>query len=239
MTRLSPRAVLTGTVLLLVACAGRGTAPGLSPAPADAYAPCWAPDSAVAEGGQHSERCWRAVEADLLARSDGGATRTEEGIVVRTGQGVEVMEDDTASADEFVRYRYGGYLPAVHQHLVHADYYEGGAVVAVDARTGNQADLLALPAVSPDSLRLAAANVDLVAAYTSSGLQVWRVTPTGLELEWALDGGGRWGASAPHWLSPDRVTFVFHTLDESTMELRGRPAVLDLRRDGINLRLEP
>ena len=203
--------------------------------PADAYAACWAPDSAAA----NTDRCWRAVEETLLGRSAGRVLRTPTGLVIRTDSGVETLEDDTLSADAFVRYRYGGYLPSVWQHLVHADYYEGGAVLAVDGRNGNQADLLALPAVSPDSARLAAVNTDLVAAYTPSGLQVWRVTPAGLELEWALDGGVRWGASAPRWVAPDRLAFVFHTLDQTTMELRGQPAVLELRRDGITLRLEP
>ena len=222
--------------MTLSCCAGGGAVPALSPAPADAYAACWAPDSGAPSPGDQ-DRCWREVEESLLVQSEGRAVRTEAGIAIRTEQGVEVLEDDTTSADAFVRYRYGGYRPAVTQHLVHADLYEGRAVIAVDARTGNQVDLLAMPAVSPDSARLAAANADLVAAYTASGLQVWRVATTGLELEWALDGGGRWGASAPQWLSPDRLAFVFHTLDETTMHLRNQPAVLELRRDGITLRL--
>jgi hypothetical protein len=121
MIRRTAHAALTGMVVMLVACAGRGTAPALSPAPADAYAPCWAPDPAADQAEGHSDRCWRAVEAELLARSDGRAIRTEEGIVVRTEHGVEVMEDDTASADEFVRYRYGGYLPAVRLQILHDD----------------------------------------------------------------------------------------------------------------------
>ena len=233
--RRAARMPATAVLVALAGCAGGGAVPELSPAPADAYAACWQPDSGAARGDP--ELCWRGVEESLLVGSDGRATRTEAGIAIRTEQGVEVLEDDTTSADTFVRYRYGGYRPAVRQHLVHADFYEGRAVVAVDARTGNQADLLDLPSVSPDSARLAAANVDLVAAYTPSGLQVWRVTTTGLELEWALDGGGRWGASAPNWLSPDRLAFVFHTLDETTMDLRNQPAVLELRRDGITLRL--
>jgi hypothetical protein len=230
------RVPATALLVTLAGCAGGGGVPALSPAPADAYAACWAPDSGAPAPGDR-DRCWREVEERLLVQSDGRADRTEAGIAIRTEHGVEVLENDTTSGDEFVRYRYGGYRPSVRQHLVHADFYEGRAVVAVDARTGNQADLLDLPAVSPDSARLAAANVDLVAAYTPSGLQVWRVTTTGLELEWALDGGGRWGASAPQWLSPDRLAFVFHTLDEATMDLRNQPAVLELRRDGITLRL--
>ena len=223
-------------LVALAGCAGGGGIPELLPAPADAYGACWEPDSGAAAVA-NQDRCWREVEESLLVRSDGRAARTKAGIAIRTAQGLEVLEDDTTSADTFVRYRYGGYRPSVRQHLVHADFYEGRAVVAVDARTGNRVDLLDLPAVSPDSARLAAANVDLVAAYTESGLQVWRVTTTGLELEWALDGGGRWGASVPQWLSPERLAFVFHTLDEATMDLRDQPAILELRRDGITLRL--
>lgn len=232
LTRVPPSVL----VMAIAGCAGGGGAgvPELSPAPVDDYAACSEPDTAAAAD---PDRCWREVEGRLLIQSDGRAIRTEAGIAIRTEDGVEVLEDDTTSADEFVRYRYGGYRPEVRQHLVHADFYEGHAVVAVDARTGSQTDLLDLPAVSPDSARLAAANVDLVAAYTPSGLQVWRVTPTGLEVEWALDGGGRWGASAPKWISADRLAFVFHTLDEATMELRNQPAVLELRRDGMTVRL--
>jgi hypothetical protein len=178
------------------------------------------------------------VEARLVAEAGGRVRRTGARLELR-GADTVVAEftDQTAEGEEFVRYRYGGWLARAAQHVVLVDLYEGAGVVAVDGRTGRMAELLGRPELSPDGARVAAANADLVAAYTDSGLQVWRVTAEGLELEWGLDGGGRWGGSAARWLAPDRLAFTFHTLDPATLDLQGRPAVLELRPDGFAVRL--
>lgn len=231
------------SLVLLGGCASRGgtslPAPDLADADADAdadpYARCWVTDPGPAED---PTRCLREVEARLLAEAAGRARRSGSRLELRAADTmIAEFADQSGEGEEFVRYRYGGWLPRVAQHVVQVDLYEGAGVVAVDGRSGRVAELLGRPEVSPDGGRVAAVNVDLVAAYTESGLQVWRVTPEGLELEWALDGGGRWGGSAPRWLTPDRLAFTFHTLEPSTMELRGRPATVELRPDGFTVRL--
>lgn len=234
------RAALLALLGLLGGCAARGGAAPPAPeagAPADdPYAACAAADAAPAGD---PVRCLREVEARLIAEAAGRARRAGSRLELRVADaGTAAFADREEEGDEFVRYRYGGWHAQIAHHVVLADFYEGGGVIAVDGRTGRTAELLGLPAVSPDGARLAAANTDLVAAYTGSGLQVWRVLPGGLELEWALEGGGRWGGAAPRWLAADRLAFTFHTLDPATMELRARPAVMELRDDGFALRLE-
>jgi hypothetical protein len=202
----------------------------------DPYVTCWATDPGP-EGDPTA--CIREVESRLIADVPQQVRRRGGRLEVRAeGTVIAEFEDRAEEGDAFVRHRYAGWLPAAGQHLVLADFYEGRGVIAVDGRTGRTAELLGLPVVSPDGARVATANVDLVATYTESGLQVWRRTADGLELEWALDGGGRWGGSAPRWLANDRLGFVFNTLDPTTMELLGRPATLELRDDGIRLRLD-
>jgi hypothetical protein len=225
------------SLALLGGCAARsGTSlPAPDAAGADPYARCWIADPGPADD---PTRCLRGVEARLVAEAAGRARRSGSRLELRAADTVIAeFADQSGEGEEFVRYRYGGWLARVAQHVVLVDLYEGAGVVAVDGRTGRVAELLGRPELSPDGGRVAAANVDLVAAYTESGLQVWRVTPEGLELEWALDGGGRWGGSAPRWLAPDRLAFTFHTLEPSTMELRDRPATLELRPDGFTVRL--
>lgn len=235
----SLRLAVLGSLALLGGCAARGGTPLPSPdadrAGADPYATCRAADPGPKDD---PARCLRDVEARLLAGAAGRARRVGARLELRAADTVVAeFADRTAEGEEFVRYRYGGWLARAAQHVVMVDLYEGAGVVAVDGRTGRVAELLGRPELSPDGARLAAANVDLVAAYTDSGLQVWRVTGEGLELEWGLDGGGRWGGSTPRWLAPDRLAFTFHTLDPATMDLRGRPAVMELRPDGFAVRL--
>ncbi len=235
----SLRLAALGSLALLGGCAARGVAPLPSPdaarADADPYAACRATDPGP---GDDPTRCLREVESRLVAGAAGRARRLGARLELRAADTVVAeFADQTAEGEEFVRYRYGGWLARAAQHVVMVDLYEGAGVVAVDGRTGRIAELLGRPELSPDGARVAAANVDLAAAYTDSGLQVWRVTAEGLELEWGLDGGGRWGGSAPRWLAPDRLAFTFHTQDPATMELQGRPAVMELRPDGFAVRL--
>ena len=235
----SLRLAALGSLALLGGCAARGGTPLPSPdadrAGADPYETCWVTDPGPEDD---PTQCLREVEARLVAEAAGRTRRSGTRLELRAGDSVIAeFADQTAEGEEFVRYRYGGWLARAAQHVVMVDLYEGAGVVAVDGRTGRIAELLGRPELSPDGARVAAANVDLAAAYTDSGLQVWRVTAEGLELEWGLDGGGRWGASAPLWLAPDRLAFTFHTLDPATMELQGRPATLELRPDGFGVRL--
>ncbi len=235
----SLRLAALGSLALLGGCAARGGTPLPSPdaarAGADPYAACWAADPGP---GDDSTRCLREVESRLVAEAAGRARRSGARLELRAADTVIAeFADQTAEGEEFVRYRYGGWLARAAQHVVMVDLYEGAGVVAVDGRSGRVAELLGRPELSPDGARVAAANADLVAAYTESGLQVWRVTTEGLELEWGLDGGGRWGGSAPRWLAPDRLAFTFQTVDPATMELQGRPATLELRPDGFAVRV--
>lgn len=236
---LPSRSTALAAVALLGACAPRGAAPLPSPTGADTgadpYAACW-----VAEPGPGDDPtpCLRAVESGLLAESGGRARRTDHRLELRAADTtVAAFADQPGEGDEFARYRYGGWLAAVRHHVILVDLYEGRGVLAVDGATARVAELLGLPVVSPDAARVAAANTDLVAAYTESGVQIWRVTPEGLELEWALDGGGRWGGASPRWIGRDRLEFTFHTLDPATMDLLAQPATLELRDDGFAVRL--
>ncbi len=236
--RLSPLAALAA-LTLLGGCAPRSGAspptPDAARAGDDPYARCRATDPGPADD---PTRCLRDVEAGLVAEAAGRARRSGSRLELRAADTVIArFADHSGEGEEFVRYRYGGWIARAAQHVVLVDLHEGAGVLAVDGRTGRTAELLGRPELSPDGARLAAANADLVAAYTESGVQVWRVTPGGLELEWALDGGGRWGGSAPRWLAPDRLAFTFHTLDPATTELQGRPALLTLHPDGFAVRV--
>ena len=106
-----------------------------------------------------------------MAAAAGRVRRSGERLALHDGDSLLAEFTDRREVDEdFVRYRYGGWLGAVGQHVVLADLYEGFGVLAVDGRSGRTVELLGPPVASPDAGRVAAANADLVAAYTESGL---------------------------------------------------------------------
>ena len=234
------RRVALPLAILLAGCAGRSPDPAAAPEPAAAADPYSTCGAAEPDPPGDPERCLRRVEASLLSAAAGRARRAGARLelLAPAGGTLAAFSDRAEEGDEFVRHRYGGWLAPVGQHVVLADLYEGGAVIAVDGDSGRSAELLGYPVASPDGEWVAAMNTDLVAAYTESGVQVWRVTAAGLELEWGLDGGGRWGGADPRWLDRRRLRFTFQTLDPATMQLLGRPATLRLHGDGFTLAVD-
>jgi hypothetical protein len=124
-------------------------------------------------------------------------------------------------------------------HLVQIDRYKGRSWLLVSARTTDQTPVLGRPVASPGRTRFAAAGLDLVAGYDPNGLQVWRMTEHGPQLEWGIDGGDQWGVSGLAWASEDVLDFTRHdrTADpERTLQRRMR---LTLAGPGLTLAPAP
>lgn len=130
--------------------------------------------------------CARAVEAYQLRHGHDHLARRDSSFVIGLPSGDSVVIRDRAG-DEFgvggATYTYLGFLPSLEQHLLEVQYYEGGAYLLVNGRSGERQPVASVPTPSPDGRRFAVVSSGLI-AYSSNALEIWRVGEDGVELEW-------------------------------------------------------
>lgn len=140
--------------------------------------------------------CARAVEAYQLRHGHDHLARRDSSFVIGLPSGDSVVIRDRAG-DEFgvggVVHTYLGFLPSLEQHLLEIQYWEGGAYLLVDERSGARQPVASVPTPSPDGRRFAVASSGLV-AYSSNALEIWRVAEHGVQLEWQEEFGGPAGS---------------------------------------------
>lgn len=215
-----PLRVYLLSLLVLAACSERPRSGVPVPEPAAAERPC-------ADAVDY-RACADSVEREVLTRADAGAERRGDTLLIRTSHGPEVpLVTDTSDVDRWVIYRYQAFLPDVGQHLVSADFYEGGEYLVVDHTTGRRVAVPTRPAVSPGGERFAVASLDHEAGYGPNLIAIWRFAPGGPVLEWSLEGGTAWGAKDPVWVTDDELHFTrvhagtsFENARETRMRLR-------------------
>jgi hypothetical protein len=117
------------------------------------------------------------------------------------------VDDDRPASNQANYHTYRTYYAGIGYYLVAHYMYEGGQYVLMNRRTGRRQAVFGVPVPSPDSQRLAVANADLQAQYTPNVLQIWRVEPDRLHLEWQVQPDD-WGAEDPRWITPDTLAFT-------------------------------
>lgn len=131
------------------------------------------------------------------------------------GKRVELHDERFDRAKENVDtvrvHRYKGYEPAIRQHVIEIGHWEGREFMLLDDRTAARNSACGPPVVSPSGQRFACADADF--AYGSPRIEIWRVTPGGIEKEFssAMDRPPR----AITWLGEDRLRVVLHHYDDS------------------------
>ena len=151
--------------------------------------------------------CAQEVEAHRLGRLAADVERSGDTlrIPLRSGETVTLVDHDAGGADNLF-YTYRDHLSGIGYHVVDIHYYEGGEHLVIDDSTGERTRLSGPPVVSPDAERIVVASAAGAAGYTPNELQVWRVEPDGLALEWELHPDD-WGAEEPRWEGPGTVRF--------------------------------
>jgi hypothetical protein len=146
-----------------------------------------------------------SLETRALTPTGGRVVR--EGIELRFKAAKEpavVLRNDTSDTESAVGYSYWGSLPAAHQWVVFATFYESSGVVLIDQRTGRRTDTWGRPLVSADGSYILTYNADLEAAFDPTGMQLFRIGAAGPKLVWqrAL---AHWGPADMRWLSQNQV----------------------------------
>lgn len=138
-----------------------------------------------------------------------------------------VLQDNCSTTEYAIRYFFESHLSDIGYFHVSVALYEGRAFLLVNDKTGEKTWLEASPVISPDKKRFVTMSMDLEASYNPNEIQVWRLEPSGPELEYSANFGEQWGPSDPFWKDKDTISFHKNVLDpDSPNQLISTPAIL-------------
>ncbi|MDX1675424.1 MAG: hypothetical protein R3314_11575 [Longimicrobiales bacterium] len=189
----------------------------------------------LCDGVANAYECATLVEPRRLADHD-AAARSGDTLTIERPDGGERTFVDRGTAAATVKFAYAGYLSAIDQHVVSVHFYEGGEYRLVDGSSGRVTTVASWPVVSPNRGRVVVASDAGVAGYSPNLLQVWRVRPDGLVLEWAREPA--WGAVDARWVDSTTVRFR-KIVWEGCEALEGCPSDATLRLRDDEWSLEP
>lgn len=127
-----------------------------------------------------------------------------------------------------VRYVYWGSLPAAHQWVVQAWFWESSAVILVDQRTGRQLEVAGRPAASPDGRYVLSTSPGLGGGDQVNSLSLVRIDATGPRLLWQHE-PATWAPEQARWVSPERAVLQISRADtEGQLPDPPRPEYVEL-----------
>lgn len=140
-------------------------------------------------------------EARNIARQADRVRREGDALILQLGNGTEKRLEHKPMKDgeDYEEYIYQGYQPALKSFVVWKNGYEYFDVQLVNEQTGEQVTAIGLPQVSPDGKHAVASNLDLMAAFTTNGLEYFTVSPAGVALAYEYQ-PEKWGPYCIKWL---------------------------------------
>jgi hypothetical protein len=157
--------------------------------------------------------------AEPLAAAQGQARRLGLDLFLKPAQGDEVKFSSTPDAKftlqngEGVKYMYWGSLPAAHQWVVRAWYWEASGAVLVDQRTGRRlAELPGDPVAAPDGRLVLLTSPGLGGGDQPNALSLVQIAATGPRLLWQRE-PTTWEPVEARWASPTRAVLKLRHLN--------------------------
>jgi hypothetical protein len=192
--RFTSRGIIRGLVLV-AALGSTPIAQSNGQAPISVLSPVGLDSLCV--GTDNSYVCAQVIAKPKIARV---ATRTPTGLRLQLlggkGRTMLVREEPDSSH----RFSFREYLSGPEYFLLHRQLHEWTDYVLISARSGKRFPLQERPVVSPDGSRLVAASPGLSGMSAGNAVQVWRINPGGLRLEFELSPED-WEPSDPRWLN--------------------------------------
>ncbi|MBF9219813.1 hypothetical protein [Hymenobacter ruricola] len=156
--------------------------------------------------------------AEHLATAEGRVRRAGLDLLLRPVQGVEVKLTSTPEAEftlqngAAVRYAYWGSLPAAHQWVVRAWYWESSGTVLVDQRTGRRVELPGDPVAAPDGRHVLLTSPGLSGGDQANTVALVQIDPAGPRLLWQRE-PTTWEPAEARWASPTRAVLQLRHTD--------------------------
>ncbi len=156
--------------------------------------------------------------AEPLAAARGRVRREGLDLWLQPAQGSEVKLSSTPEAKftlqnaDAVKYMYWGTLPAAHQWVVRAWYWESSGTVLVDQRTGRRLELTGDPVASPDGRRVLLTSPGLGGGDQANLLELVAIEADGPQLRWRREPTA-WEALEARWAAPNRAILKLRHLN--------------------------
>jgi hypothetical protein len=143
--------------------------------------------------------------AENLAATQGRVRRQGLQLLLQPVQDSAVRLTSTATEAALqnggVNYQYWGSLPAAHQWVVRAWYWEASGMVLVDQRTGRHLELVGDPVASPDGRRVLLTSPGLGGGDQANMLSLVEIADDGPRLRWQREPTA-WEPMEVRWANP-------------------------------------
>lgn len=154
--------------------------------------------------GLNSFRCARGIEEKVLSTRTSAVSRSGGTLLIRTPKvTVRLADSPSKNGDESIAYSYLGRIGSIKSHVIYVQYYEGGAYMVVNERSGKVAYPSGFPVVSPDRKHFFSISEDMFAGYNPNNVEVWRVSATAARR--VADFEPEWGPRSGRWLQPGEI----------------------------------
>lgn len=152
------------------------------------------------------------AESKNIARQADRVRREGGMLIFKLGNGSEKSLGNIGSdGEDFEEWVYQGYLPQLKSFVVWKNGYEYFDVQLLNEQTGELTRTIGLPQVSPDGKKMIACNTDLMAAFTTNGLEYYANPPEGLVLQYEYQ-PEKWGPEVIKWLDNNVLVGKFNVL---------------------------
>jgi hypothetical protein len=177
----------------------------------------------------------RIPEEQLIADSDARVFKPDSStLCILTTEGDTVTFSDTSEIDEisyFKMFTLVGRLPEQDYWVVQMSGHEWGEYLLVSGKNGSYSRAISVPVPSPDGCRLLCAYRDIIACFVDNGIQIWRIDPDSLALEYsALD--EEWGPSEAEWVDDSSIIFDMITVDWETWDIHVNSGKIVMTENG-------
>lgn len=158
--------------------------------------------------------------AEPLATAQGRVRRQGLDLLLPTAQRTDVKLSSTPDAQftlengDAVKYLYWGSLPAAHQWVVKAWFWESDATVLVDQRTGRRLEVAGTPAASPDGRFVVLASPGLSGGDQPNVLALVAIEADGPHLRWQREPTA-WEPQQVRWKNPGVAVMKIRRADAS------------------------
>jgi hypothetical protein len=148
---------------------------------------------------------------EIRVASKGKALPVSRVLKLKLKNGSDKLLEDTP--DKTFAFR--EYMSTAGYFLVNMLTSNNSSYLMISDSSGKEQNLSGLPVFSASKQKLVTASYDLTAGNSPNTIQVWRVTPTELVREMALEPEPiNWGPSDVKWLDEKTVQFTKNTLTE-------------------------
>lgn len=130
----------------------------------------------------------------------------------------KVMVNNNNDNEEYTQYTYQKYLPALQHWVIFNAGYEWHSFELIDSRNGEMTRTIGMPVLSPDQKQFICTNLDLMAAFTLNGFQLFQLTPEGKPVLVQEQELQNWGMSAIKWKDGKTLLALQHYLDPQSEE---------------------